>query len=91
MMFSGIIEEIGTVNALNINKNMITWDGKEVQGVELKINCNQILEDAYIGCSIAVNGVCLTVTEFDKNVNYFVVGLAPETLRRSNLGIRYSY
>ena len=40
--------------------------------------------DAYIGCSIAVNGVCLTALSFDDNK--FTVGLAPETLRRSNLG-----
>ena len=42
------------------------------------------LGEASLGCSIAVNGVCLTVTEFDRST--FAVGLAPETLRRSNLG-----
>jgi riboflavin synthase len=43
-----------------------------------------ILEDCHIGDSICVNGCCLTVTEFDKDS--FKVGLAPETLSRTNLG-----
>jgi len=43
-----------------------------------------ILEDCHIGDSISVNGCCLTVTEFDKSS--FKVGLAPETLDRTNLG-----
>ena len=43
-----------------------------------------MLEGAYEGCSIAVNGVCLTVTKFDKKT--FTVGVAPETLRLTNLG-----
>ena len=42
------------------------------------------LEGAYEGCSISVNGVCLTVTEFDASM--FKVGCAPETLRLTNLG-----
>jgi len=41
------------------------------------------LIDAYEGCSIAINGVCLTVVSFDEKSAVF--GLAPETLRRSNL------
>ena len=45
---------------------------------------NTVLEGAYEGCSIAVNGVCLTVTKFDKKT--FTVGVAPETLRLTNLG-----
>lgn len=47
-------------------------------------NVSSILGDCNLGDSIAVNGVCLTVTEFDKDS--FKVGIAPETLRRSNLG-----
>ena len=37
-------------------------------------------------CSISVNGVCLTATELDFDNNIFKVGLAPETLRKTNLG-----
>jgi riboflavin synthase len=43
-----------------------------------------ILGDCHTGDSIAVNGACLTVTEFDQDS--FKVGLAPETLDRTNLG-----
>lgn len=38
------------------------WDGSEAEGVELRVTSPKALEDAYIGCSIAVNGVCLTAT-----------------------------
>ena len=48
-MFTGIIEEIGSI----INP-----------GNKLKIKCKKILLDVSLGDSIAVNGVCLTVTEF---------------------------
>ena len=44
-----------------------------------------ILVDCNIGDSIAVNGACLTVTEFDKS-GYFKVWLANETLERTDLG-----
>lgn len=43
-----------------------------------------MLSDVHLGDSIAINGVCLTVTEF--NSTEFKVGVAPETLRRTNLG-----
>jgi len=43
-----------------------------------------ILDDVHLGDSISVNGTCLTVTEFTSDA--FKVGLAPETLRRTNLG-----
>ena len=45
-----------------------------------------ILGDCHIGDSISVNGCCLTVTEFD--ATKFKVGLAPETLNKTNLGMR---
>jgi riboflavin synthase len=44
----------------------------------------EILTDVNLGDSISVNGTCLTVTAFDKDT--FKVGVAPETLRRTNLG-----
>lgn len=54
-------------------------------GVSLTLSdCDLMLSDVNLGDSIAVNGVCLTVTEFDKTT--FKVGVAPETLRRTNLG-----
>lgn len=52
--------------------------------------CASILGDCHIGDSIAVNGTCLTVTEFDANESkhggYFKIGVAPETLKKTNLG-----
>lgn len=45
-----------------------------------------ILGDCSIGDSICINGACLTVTSFDAALGTFTVGLAPETLDRTNLG-----
>jgi riboflavin synthase len=54
-------------------------------GTSLTISdCSEILNDAHLGDSISINGTCLTVTEFDNNA--FKVGVAPETLRLTNLG-----
>ncbi|KAH8803127.1 riboflavin synthase alpha chain [Xylogone sp. PMI_703] len=76
-MFTGIVEIIGTVSELNSHD--------ETGGTSLTItNAAEILPDCHLGDSISVNGTCLTVTEFDKSS--FKVGVAPETLRRTNLG-----
>ncbi|MBN1643796.1 MAG: riboflavin synthase [Dehalococcoidales bacterium] len=69
-MFTGIVEEIGKVS--------------RVQPGELTVNVGTVLQGTGLGSSIAVNGVCLTVTIF--NSNSFTVGVQPETLRRTNLG-----
>lgn len=54
-------------------------------GTNLTItNASEILDDCHLGDSISVNGTCLTVISFDKTS--FKVGVAPETLRRTNLG-----
>ena len=68
-MFTGIIEEVGTVAEA---------------GPRLRVRCSKVLEDSPIGASIAVNGVCLTVVACEDGS--FRFDLAPETLRRSNLG-----
>jgi len=70
-MFTGIVEEIGRVTSTQ-PRNLIITASKVLQGMEL-------------GGSIAVNGVCLTVTSF--NSSSFVVDIMPETLRRTNLGL----
>ena len=88
MVFTGIIEEIGTVRSLEEVAGLTMWDGSVSPGTVLTIHAPQVtLQGAYIGCSIAVNGTCLTVTSFDAaaDVSVFSVGLAPETLRRTNL------
>ncbi len=73
-LFTGIIEELGTVDSLNI----------QTTGARLKVRCTRVLEDVAEGSSIAVNGVCLTALAPDGRS--FSADLAPETLVRSNLG-----
>jgi len=84
-MFSGIVEEMGTVEALGERTDMKLWDGSVGSGWELAVRGQTVLGGASLGCSIAVNGVCLTVVDFDEASGVFRVGLAPETLRRTNL------
>ena len=73
-MFTGIVEEVGKVD--NIKKG--------VKSSIITIIANKIFEDIHIGDSIAVNGVCLTVTNF--NDNTFTADVMNETLSRSSLG-----
>jgi riboflavin synthase len=73
-MFTGIIEEMGTIEAVE----------PRAPGSRIRVRCRAVLEDASEGSSIAVNGVCLTAT--DLRPAFFSADLAPETLRRSNLG-----
>ncbi|PNS18565.1 Riboflavin synthase [Sphaceloma murrayae] len=80
-MFTGIVETIGTVSALTPQDDTETGG----RGTSLTISdCADILVDVHLGDSVSVNGTCLTVTEFSKNE--FKVGVAPETLSRTNLG-----
>jgi len=68
-MFTGIIEEVGTVKAAQPGK--------------LAISAKKVIENTKKGDSIAVNGACLTVTELGDG--YLSVDVMPETLRRTNL------
>ncbi|PVI07366.1 Lumazine-binding protein [Periconia macrospinosa] len=80
-MFTGLVEIIGTVSSLEDLDQSASGGG----GTSLTISdAQEILGDANLGDSISVNGTCLTITEFDKSS--FKVGVAPETLRRTNLG-----
>lgn len=85
-MFTGIVEEMGEVVSLETRDDMALWDGTRGTGTEMSIRGDVVLEGAYLGCSISVNGVCLTATELDFDDKVFRVGLAPETLRKTNLG-----
>jgi riboflavin synthase len=73
-MFTGIIEELGTVAAVEA----------QAQGARLTVRCAVVREDLREGASIAVNGVCLTAVELKPAS--FSADLAPETLRLTNLG-----
>ncbi|KAL4761629.1 riboflavin synthase [Aspergillus foveolatus] len=80
-MFTGLVETIGAVSSLEPLDTSASGGG----GTSLTItDCDTILTDVQLGDSISVNGACLTVTAFEKN--WFKVGVAPETLRRTNLG-----
>lgn len=85
-MFTGIIEEMGEVISLETRDDMTLWDGTKGSGTEMVLKGDIVLDGAYLGCSISVNGVCLTATEIDDDAKTFKVGLAPETLRKTNLG-----
>ena len=74
LMFTGIIEELGTVAALEPRQ----------AGARLRVTCAVVLSDVSEGASIAVNGVCLTAVGITRNS--FDADLAPETIARSNLG-----
>lgn len=79
-MFTGIVEQIGTV--LNFHNYDESESGGKGTSVTIS-DADRVLEDCHIGDSIAVNGICLTVTEFDKNT--FKVGVSPETIKRTNI------
>lgn len=83
-MFTGIVEEIGCVISMAKSSKLTLWDGSEGEGFVLVVECVICLDGCYIGASVSVNGTCLTVTQFDtKQVTF---GVAPETLRLTNLG-----
>ena len=73
-MFTGIVEEIGTIKAIQ----------KGASSAILRIQAAKIMTDMHIGDSIAVNGICLTVTEF--SAKEFAADVMHETLNRTNLG-----
>ena len=73
-MFTGIVEEIGTLKSVQKGRHSAV----------LRIQAKKILEDVHIGDSIAVNGICLTVTEF--SANEFAADVMHETMSRTNLG-----
>ncbi len=72
-MFTGLIEEIGTVVSIV----------KAAKSAKISIHAKRVLEQLKIGDSISTNGVCLTVTDFTSSS--FTVDVMAETMRRSNL------
>ena len=72
-MFTGIIEDVGKVQSIVQGQNTM----------ELTISSSKILTDVHLGDSIAVNGVCLTVTSFTGR--HFTVDVMPETVKSTSL------
>ena len=73
-MFTGIIEELGKIAALE----------KHAKGAKIKISAKTVTEDTNEGDSIAVNGVCLTA--LDIKPDSFTADVSGETLEKSTLG-----
>lgn len=73
-MFTGIVEEMGEIAAIE----------RGSQSAVLHIRCQEVLEGTKVGDSIAVNGVCLTVTTLD--AHGYTADVMAETLDRSSLG-----
>ena len=70
-MFTGIVQEVGSIVSVPAGK--------------LTVAASQVLKDIQLGGSVAVNGICLTVTAFDSKS--FSVDVMPETFKRTNLGL----
>lgn len=72
-MFTGLVEEVGTLEAM-------TGSG---EASRLVIRAGRVLDGVKIGDSIAVNGICLTVTSHSSH--HFTVDVMPETLNKTSL------
>lgn len=72
-MFTGIVEETGIVKSFS----------KKSNGADIIVECSKVLEDSKIGDSIAINGVCQTVTAMSDNT--FSAKVSDETLRVTTL------
>jgi len=72
-MFTGIIEEQGKVKAIQ----------RDVNSMQLTIATSKVISDAQLGDSIAVNGVCLTITHL--NNEEMTVDVMPETVKATNI------
>jgi riboflavin synthase len=73
-MFTGIVEELGTVRSVTPNEG----------GARIEITATRVLDDADVGASIAVNGCCLTVVE--QHPDHWAADAVTETLDRTSLG-----
>lgn len=74
-MFTGIIEELGTVKDIKISGN----------SGQISIAASKVIEGTKVGDSIAVNGTCLTVTRL--TADGFTADVMPETMKRTSLSI----
>ena len=75
-MFTGIVEELGTIRSIQVKP----------QDATLEIQAPDVLSDAKVGDSIAIDGACLTIRFLTSET--FTVDVSAETLRRTTLGER---
>jgi riboflavin synthase len=73
-MFTGIVEELGRVRAVRPKEG----------GARIELECTDVLDDAVLGASIAVNGCCLTVVELGPG--WWAADAQVETLDRTTVG-----
>lgn len=80
-MFTGIIEEMGTVKGLQTVRT--EWG----EGTRLTITARKVLEGSYLGASIAVNGTCLTLVDrgSDMDGDWWATDMSHETIARTAL------
>lgn len=71
-MFTGIVEELGRVDRRD--------------GPKLRLSCNTVLDDVVMGASIAVNGCCLTVVDWDTEAGWWEADVTQESYDRTQLG-----
>lgn len=71
-MFTGIVEEMGAIASLD--------------GGRLRIEASEVLRDVELGASIAVNGCCLTVVDWDTDGKWFDADVTEESFTRTQLG-----
>lgn len=71
-MFTGIVEELGTV--------------ERREGQKLRLRCRTVLADVTLGASIAVNGCCLTVVDWDVEAGWWEADVTEESFNRTQLG-----
>ena len=71
-MFTGLVEETGIINEIKLSS----------EGAEISISAKKIFDDLKIGDSVAINGVCQTVTLIHENIFSFIA--VPETLSLTN-------
>ncbi|WWD18148.1 riboflavin synthase, alpha subunit [Kwoniella shandongensis] len=87
-MFTGLVEHTSRISKIvdpSSSSTSTSTENPSAAGFTLTIDDSApILTDCSVGDSICVNGACLTVTSFGED--WFTVGLAPETLKRTNLG-----
>jgi riboflavin synthase len=81
-MFTGIVEELGTV------RGCISVPTEWGEGIRLSITARKVLEGSFLGASIAVNGCCLTLVERgnDNGDDWWGTDLSVETMQRTTLG-----
>ena len=71
-MFTGIVEELGAVVSR--------------EGPRLRLACATVLDDVSMGASIAVNGCCLTVVDWEPEAGWWEADVSDETYSRTQLG-----